>query len=1199
MSVVVGVGAAVLDIVAAVPRFPRPDEKLKAQSLVLVPGGNCLNSCVCLARLGVRASLVSKVGSDAFADQIRRSLQSEGVDSSLLVAADCATPISFIIAEEQNKTRTCIGPRSLQLTAEDRAPVEALDGCRLLLLGFSEMLELADVVVTNSEFPLSETRKEDLLAAMCELLQRKSGEYRRAVVTTLGSAGSLRLSVASGDCPGLARVRTLEEVKGVANSSGSLAVTRMMYTHDRGEFALLHCSVLEGLHVVDTNGAGDAFVGATAFGVLRGLSDESSLRLASFVAEHTELALEQSARGATQGSDQMLRIIADNPKQYSASAQCVAGSWLKISCGDAARGAKLFKMAADQGYSPAQWALGVCLERGEGVEKDEREAVRLFKQAADQGHAYARLNLAMGFSSGAGTKIDKKEAARQLRLAADQGLAMAHYQLGIALSAGMGLEKNEFEAVRQLRLAASQGLAVAQNALGECIENGRGSRRNELEALKLYQQAAEQGLPAAIRNIGLMPLVNVVIPRLSNLPCPVPQAVPVPVTVAPPGVSPRALPPLRINPPSPRGEPLALVEDGRRRRANSDAANLVVPFAVSGSARPLTAPRPLSVSAEEEPVALAGGAKQPHAQAPPTPIVRKRSGSDPMVAEVGGIPKMPKTPRAVTVDGFPLPTLPPTGETTGPLSPRHAPQSARQVDRPVSPRRQAAVVPPASPPTLLLQPVAHMSLTNMQHAVLRPPSPRRAPVPLGPAAGAPHHATRSQKLPPLKVDEAKASMAATVLEGNAAAPAKPQQQQQQQQQQRQQAQEKPAPAVAQQQKAQAQALQDKRRHLTADQIAAASRIYQYIDRSGKNRVDVDELHALLKVMNPYITLPDTNRIYHSVDARGGAPGNSHITIDEFLQMIEENGWDLVGRCQSASPAPVVAEKPGALQAPAPVGQPALVAAVAAALPAAGLQVGAPVPVSVSPSQSILSTFEWEIPFRDIKLETKLGEGSFGIVYKGKWQGLLRSSVKEEAVADFRSEIALMSKMRHPNIVLFMGASTSNTSRIAIVTEFVSAGSLHNIVHKHWRSLKFEWLLKANYDIAVGMAYLHSLSPPIVHRDLKPMNILVDGESGRIKLIDFGLSMAPEVLRNETYTEKVDVYSFALVVFEVFTRETPYINMDVEQIKEAVGYKALRPKMPETVPAAIKELIQKCWSQLPESRPSFKDIINQPIFRNVA
>eukprot|EP00727_Mastigamoeba_balamuthi_P014856 m51a1_g9997 putative map3k delta-1 protein isoform 1 (195) ;mRNA; f:59918-60793 len=193
-------------------------------------------------------------------------------------------------------------------------------------------------------------------------------------------------------------------------------------------------------------------------------------------------------------------------------------------------------------------------------------------------------------------------------------------------------------------------------------------------------------------------------------------------------------------------------------------------------------------------------------------------------------------------------------------------------------------------------------------------------------------------------------------------------------------------------------------------------------------------------------------------------------------------------------------------------------------------------------------------------------------------------------------------MRHPNIVLFMGASTTDPAKVAIVTEFVSAGSLHSIVHKHWRSLRTDWLLQATYDVAVGMAYLHSLSPPIVHRDLKPMNILVDGESSRCKLIDFGLScvrrhdhmtgaigtpiwMAPEVFRNEPYTEKVDVYSFALVVAEVFTHQTPFLEMKYDQLKEAVGLKGIRPQLPETVPAAVRDLVQQCWSQDPRKSRS--------------
>eukprot|EP00727_Mastigamoeba_balamuthi_P000011 m51a1_g10006 putative phospholipase d beta 1-like (773) ;mRNA; r:90464-94179 len=208
-------------------------------------------------------------------------------------------------------------------------------------------------------------------------------------------------------------------------------------------------------------------------------------------------------------------------------------------------------------------------------------------------------------------------------------------------------------------------------------------------------------------------------------------------------------------------------------------------------------------------------------------------------------------------------------------------------------------------------------------------------------------------------------------------------------------------------------------------------------------------------------------------------------------------------------------------------------------------------------------FEWEIPLKSIKVLSKVVMGL---------QGGNHVSMDE-----FRTEVALMSKMRHPNIVLFMGACTVDPAKVAIVTEFVSAGSLYTVVHKHWRSLRPEWLLRAIYDVALGMAYLHSLSPPIVHRDLKPMNILVDGENSRCKLIDFGLSMAPEVLRNEPYTERVDVYSYALVVAEVYTHQTPFVDKNVEQLNDAL-------------PEGQTHAPQGCWAALREAISSARELV---------
>ena len=99
------------------------------------------------------------------------------------------------------------------------------------------------------------------------------------------------------------------------------------------------------------------------------------------------------------------------------------------------------------------------------------------------------------------------------------------------------------------------------------------------------------------------------------------------------------------------------------------------------------------------------------------------------------------------------------------------------------------------------------------------------------------------------------------------------------------------------------------------------------------------------------------------------------------------------------------------------------------------------------------------------------------------------SMSEEALKEFRTEVTMMSKMRHPNVVLLMGICSS-APNLAIVTEYLARGSLYRLLHHTEVKLDDRRRVKMGIDIAKGMAYLHSASPPIVHRDLKSPNLLV-------------------------------------------------------------------------------------------------------------
>ncbi|OAE23955.1 hypothetical protein AXG93_1217s1680 [Marchantia polymorpha subsp. ruderalis] len=239
-----------------------------------------------------------------------------------------------------------------------------------------------------------------------------------------------------------------------------------------------------------------------------------------------------------------------------------------------------------------------------------------------------------------------------------------------------------------------------------------------------------------------------------------------------------------------------------------------------------------------------------------------------------------------------------------------------------------------------------------------------------------------------------------------------------------------------------------------------------------------------------------------------------------------------------------------------------------------------------PDQMPLAGFE--IPWREIRFGARIGEGSCGTVYRATWLGsdvavklFSGQAYCPEVLDEFRQEVSIMKAMRHPNVLLFMGAITE-PRHMSIVTEFVPRGSLFRILHRSGQGLSWNRRLAMALDIALGMNYLHNRSPPILHRDLKSSNLLVT-EHWRVKVGDFGLSrlkssryltrnsdkgtaqwMAPEVLRDEPYSEKSDVYSFGIILWELATRKIPWGEMSILEVVGAVGMLDRRLDMPEEV-----------------------------------
>jgi len=259
-------------------------------------------------------------------------------------------------------------------------------------------------------------------------------------------------------------------------------------------------------------------------------------------------------------------------------------------------------------------------------------------------------------------------------------------------------------------------------------------------------------------------------------------------------------------------------------------------------------------------------------------------------------------------------------------------------------------------------------------------------------------------------------------------------------------------------------------------------------------------------------------------------------------------------------------------------------------------------------------FDWEIPYEELQFGPKIGEGTYGVVYKGRWHGtpvaikkLKYSKVTQEILDDFRKEVAILAKLRHPNVVLFMGACTQ-PPHLCIVTEFLEGGSVYSLLHqrKPPKKLTQSTVHRIALQTARGLNYLHKTG--VVHRDLKTLNLLLD-DNYVCKLCDFGLScmkpkpnesmlhqqvgsplwMAPELLKNSSYTEKVDIYSFAICLYELETQIVPFEDLGFDDLVKFVGH-GKRPDIPATCPGPMANLIKQCWSGDPQQRPSFNEVV---------
>ncbi|KAM7492902.1 hypothetical protein LguiB_027511 [Lonicera macranthoides] len=266
----------------------------------------------------------------------------------------------------------------------------------------------------------------------------------------------------------------------------------------------------------------------------------------------------------------------------------------------------------------------------------------------------------------------------------------------------------------------------------------------------------------------------------------------------------------------------------------------------------------------------------------------------------------------------------------------------------------------------------------------------------------------------------------------------------------------------------------------------------------------------------------------------------------------------------------------------------------------------------------------------------LGEGGFGCVYKARLDSNFYAAVKrlddggQDAIREFETEVDLLSKIQHPNIISLLGYSIQGDSRL-LVYELMENGSLETQLHgpSHGSALTWHLRMKIALDTARALEYLHEhCNPQVIHRDLKSSNILLDN-SFNAKLSDFGLAVthgtqnrnniklsgtlgyvAPEYLLDGKLTDKSDVYAFGIVLLELLLGRKPVEKLAPSQCQSIVTWAMPqltdRSKLPNIVDSAIRDTMDLkhlyqvaavavlCVQPEPSYRPLITDVLHSLI-----
>ena len=278
----------------------------------------------------------------------------------------------------------------------------------------------------------------------------------------------------------------------------------------------------------------------------------------------------------------------------------------------------------------------------------------------------------------------------------------------------------------------------------------------------------------------------------------------------------------------------------------------------------------------------------------------------------------------------------------------------------------------------------------------------------------------------------------------------------------------------------------------------------------------------------------------------------------------------------------------------------------------------------------------------------LGRGAFGTVSLHEYEGECTVAVKELVeptgntnketldynIESFQSELKLLKKLSHKNIVRTLGFTYNKEGKLLIVQEAMLGGTLKPIVTGRSRIYGAEEGISWGFQISRALSYLHESNPPVCHRDLKLDNVLVTYDLKTVKLCDFGLAkifakgdrskncegeeeakiirmtsrtlkrqltqnvgsgryVAPENALSKNYDQRTDMFSFSILLWEILSHKAAYSQQfpyySAHDILDLVYFHDVRPLIPVVWPEELRNILTRGWSKHPDQRPSGEEI----------